>query len=67
MTFEMNTIEIAKLYENQGYHEDAYQIYLQLDKQNTSSQTRAGINRMKMKKQKRKSVFLPGYLCKMLK
>ncbi len=49
MISEMNTIEIAKLYESQGYYEDAYQVYLKLDRQNSSSQTRAGINRMEMK------------------
>ncbi len=45
----MHTIEIAKLYESQGYHEDAYQIYLKLEQGHSTSQTRAGINRMKMK------------------
>ena len=47
----INTIELAKLYEGQGYYEDAYEMYAALDRENSTNQTRAGMERMKKKRQ----------------
>lgn len=49
MTLKTNTLEIAKLYESQGYDHQAYEMYKALDQEHSTSQTRAGINRMEMK------------------
>ena len=49
MTQELYTLELAKLHESQGYYQDAYAMYLALERENSTGQIRAGINRMKLK------------------
>ena len=49
MKSEMCTLELAKLYESQGYYKDAYEMYRVLDREHSSGQTRAGIRRMETK------------------
>jgi len=46
MTQDINTLALAKLYESQGYLEDALKIYLFLDENQTSNEVRAGVVRM---------------------
>ncbi len=46
MTQEIKTIELAKLYESQGHHEEALDIYKTLDEQNSSAEIKAGVKRM---------------------
>jgi len=46
MRLDMKTLELAKVYENQGYFEDAREIYLFLDKQDTTDEIRAGLDRL---------------------
>lgn len=41
----MNTLEIAKIYEKQGYAQDAHRIYAALDALGSTPETRAGLNR----------------------
>ncbi len=42
---DMNTLELAKLYESQEYYEDAHKIYLALAKNESSEQIQAGLER----------------------
>ena len=46
MTTNIKTLELAKLYEQQGYYKDALDIYLHLDEQNTSAELQEGIKRL---------------------
>ena len=49
MTTDTVTIEIAKLFESQGYYNDALETYRALENENPDIQVQAGINRMEMK------------------
>ncbi len=40
------TVELAKVYENQGYYKEALEIYAFLDKEQSSSIIKAGLKRM---------------------
>jgi len=40
------TVELAKVYENQGYYKEAFEIYSFLDKEQTSDVVKAGLKRM---------------------
>jgi hypothetical protein len=40
------TVELAKVYENQGYYKEALEIYSFLDKEQTSDVVKAGLKRM---------------------
>ncbi|MBU1194634.1 MAG: hypothetical protein KKE62_10960 [Proteobacteria bacterium] len=42
---DMNTLEIAQIYEKQGYAQDAHRIYAALDALESTPETRAGLNR----------------------
>ena len=46
MNQDIKTIELAKLYENQGYFQEALDIYTFLDGQETSSLLQTAIKRM---------------------
>jgi hypothetical protein len=46
MTSNIKTLELAKLYEQQGYYKDALDIYLYLDEQNTGTELQEGIKRL---------------------
>jgi len=46
MSDELKTLELAKVYENQGYYEDAFEIYLILDAKESSSEIKDGLARM---------------------
>lgn len=45
----INTLELARLYEGQGYYQDAYDMYAALDREASTNQTRAGMERMRKK------------------
>jgi hypothetical protein len=49
MKEDMVTIELAKLFESQGYHQDALDTYRALEAKENGSLVQAGINRMEMK------------------
>ena len=49
MSENMKTVELAKIYENQGYYKEALEIYSFLDKEQTSDAVKAGLKRMKKK------------------
>ena len=49
MSEDMKTVELAKVYENQGYYKDALEIYSFLDKEKTSDEIKAGLKRMEKK------------------
>ena len=40
------TVELAKVYENQGYYKEALEIYSFLDKEQTSDVVKEGLKRM---------------------
>ena len=48
MNHEIKTLELATVYENQGYFQDALEIYLFLDGKETSNTIKAAIKRMEL-------------------
>ncbi len=46
MSDELKTLELAKVYENQGYYEEAFEIYSFLDAKESSNEIKAGLERM---------------------
>ena len=46
---DINTLELAKVYENQGYYKDAHKIYSYLNDQETTYELRSGIERLEEK------------------
>lgn len=49
MTYEIKTLELARIYESQGYVEDALKIYSSLCSQTPSDEIKAGLNRMRIR------------------
>jgi hypothetical protein len=49
MNQDIRTLELARLYERQGYYKDAFETYLYLDGQKTGGEVQAGIKRMNKK------------------
>lgn len=49
MDQDINTLELARIYESQGYFRTAQKIYAFLDEQNTSTEIRAGLKRCEKK------------------
>ncbi len=49
MNQDIRTLELARLYERQGYYQDALEMYLHLDTRETGSEIQAGITRMNKK------------------
>jgi len=49
MNQDIWTLELARLYERQGYNRDALEIYLHLEDQENGSEIQAGIKRMNKK------------------
>lgn len=49
MTKDRVTMELAKLFESQGYYHDALETYRALEKENPDSPAQAGIKRMELK------------------
>ncbi|MCK5837509.1 MAG: hypothetical protein KAH09_09610 [Desulfobacula sp.] len=49
MTQDIQTLELAKLYERQGYFKEAFDIYAFLDNREPSNETKAGLDRMEKK------------------
>ncbi len=47
MNHDLKTLEVAGIYESQGYFEEAHEIYSFLDGQETSVEVSAGLSRMK--------------------
>ncbi|MCK5099295.1 MAG: hypothetical protein KAR45_14390 [Desulfobacteraceae bacterium] len=46
MSQDIKTLEVARIYENQGYFEDALEIYSFLNNRKTSNEIKAGLKRM---------------------
>ncbi|MBC8438726.1 MAG: hypothetical protein H8D87_03470 [Deltaproteobacteria bacterium] len=46
MNHELKTLEVAQIYESQGYFEEALEIYLFLDGLEQSTEVKAGLKRM---------------------
>ena len=49
MSQNIRTLELARLYERQGYYKDALETYWHLDGQKTGTEVQAGIKRMHKK------------------
>jgi len=49
MNQDMKTVELAKVYENQGHYKEALEIYSFLDKEQTSDAVKEGLKRMEKK------------------
>lgn len=47
MTSGIKTLELARIYESQGYYKEAHDIYSFLNDQNPSNEISAGLSRMK--------------------
>lgn len=45
----LKTLELAKVYESQGYNEEAFEIYSFLAEKNSSNEIKAGLERLKKK------------------
>jgi hypothetical protein len=52
MSQDIRTLELARMYERQGYYKDALEIYSHLHDQKTGKEIQAGINRMNEKLEK---------------
>lgn len=59
MTQDIKTLELARVYENQGYYKDAHEIYLFLNEQGTTPEIQAGLNRMEKKMENEKQEIYP--------
>lgn len=57
MNQDMKTVELAKVYENQGYYKEALEIYSFLDREQTSDVIKAGLKRMGKKMEEEISDF----------
>lgn len=49
MTQEFTTLELAKIYQRQGYYQDAFEIYSILDAQESTAETREGLRQLESK------------------
>lgn len=49
MKQDIGTLELARLYERQGYYKEALEIYLHIDSRETSGEIQAGVARMNKK------------------
>jgi hypothetical protein len=49
MTLELQTLELARIYEAQGYFKEALKIYSFLNKEKSSNEIKAGLKRMEKK------------------
>jgi hypothetical protein len=54
MINNIKTLELARLYEQQGYYKDALDIYLYLNERNTSIELQEGIERLQQKRDESK-------------
>jgi hypothetical protein len=59
MSGNVKTLELARLYERQGYYADALDAYLFLDEQGSTGEVHAGVKRMKQKMETADQDFLP--------
>jgi len=46
MSQELKTLELARIYESQGYYKDAFEIYSFLNIKTSSDEIKAGLKRM---------------------
>ena len=53
MNQELKTLEVARIYESQGYFEEALEIYSFLDGRETCAEVKAGLKRMKERMEER--------------
>lgn len=59
MNQDIKTLELAKIYERQGYDKEAFKVYSFLDAQESTNETKAGLNRLKKMKENGGHNFLP--------
>ncbi|MCK5162704.1 MAG: hypothetical protein KAQ72_03255 [Desulfobacula sp.] len=59
MNNELETLELAKVYESQGYYKDALKIYSLLDANQTSNEIKDGLERMETKMKEQGNMFHP--------
>ncbi len=59
MKQELKTLEVARIYESQGYFEEALEIYSFLDGCETSTEVKAGLKRMGEKMEDKGQSRLP--------
>ncbi|WP_300458453.1 hypothetical protein [Desulfobacula sp.] len=59
MTQDIQTLELAKLYERQGYVKEALETYTVLDDREPSIETRAGLDRMEKRMEKKEPSVSP--------
>lgn len=59
MSQEIKTLELARIYETQGYFKDAFDIYSHLDTTETSNEIKAGLKRMEKKMEAINTQTLP--------
>ena len=50
MNQDFNTLELARIYESQGYYQDAFKIYKHLSKTDNGNDVKSGLNRMEKKR-----------------
>jgi len=46
MNQDIKTLELAKIYERQGYDKEAFEVYTFLDAQESTNETKAGLKRL---------------------
>jgi hypothetical protein len=59
MIHKLKTRELAAVYENQGYDDDAFEIYSCLAQENPSNEIRAGLARMEKRRGEKKTDVQP--------
>jgi len=59
MTQDIKTLELAKIYESQGYYEDALKLYSFLNNQGTTNEINAGLKRMEKRAKNKLPVSHP--------
>ncbi|MCD4677256.1 MAG: hypothetical protein K8S18_14865 [Desulfobacula sp.] len=60
MNNDLKTLELAKVYESQGYYKDALKIYSLLDANQTSNEIKDGLERMETKMKEQGSTLHSG-------
>lgn len=66
MKEELKTIEVARIYESQGYFHEAFEIYAFLDERETSVEVKAGLKRVEHRKNDGQMPIVPDKNISML-
>ncbi|MBU8849454.1 MAG: hypothetical protein KOO64_07900 [Desulfobacterales bacterium] len=59
MSQDIKTLELARIYESQGYYKDAFEAYSFLDANQTSNEIKAGLKRMEKRMENEGQKALP--------